>query len=814
MSTTSTTPILNAQGQPIKSALRTDDDVSQTPPTGPAKAVQITEPEPEPLPLEEPLIKRQFSAGVSGKRLSGRPPINPSNSSRSSFFSQNSMDSVELNGLQAPPLIQTPDETGIQSGQQQGSHLQHATQKVDRASERLLAQVAEWLQREKAKRESKKPRRHHLRRKHRAHALEETVKEEPEPEPEHEAEAGATLYRTASIDSNSSDVSLHRLERIIQDGMAALGLNNIPQYNPRIGRRSSQRSKKHASRSSLHLSRAASSDTDYVDGDVLVPSCDAILDNTKTLKYGQGNAEDSNSVSSKRMEKEERAWTTFKNEIIRLAHTLRLKGWRRVALDSGDEISVERLSGALTNAVYVVTPPENLPDSEHITKKKPPKLLLRIYGPNVENLIDRDIELAILKRLARKRIGPRLLGTFTNGRFEQYFNAEPLTPELLRDPATSKQIAKRMRELHNGVDLLEEERDDGPTVFKNWDCWVSNVEKRTLFLDQQVAAYNSAATVGPRDTWKKGGFVCGTEWAKFKAMVDRYRQFLIEWYGGPKALREKLVFAHNDTQYGNILRVRPDDEKSPLLQPENQHKQLIVIDFEYASANLPGLEFANHFTEWAYNYHDPTASYACRAEHHYPTPEEQHRFIKAYLDHRPKLPGATVSSGAASDTDTTPAATPTLGPTPAATSSSSIVEFMLDARVPPGGWKEEERKAAELSDAALNALLQETRLWRAMNSAQWVAWGIVQAKIAGFTEGEADQATAPSSPAGSEGTVTAAEDEKGSSGAAEEEEEGFDYLSYAHERALFFWGDCVQMGLVKLEELPEGLRSRVKLLDY
>lgn len=268
------------------------------------------------------------------------------------------------------------------------------------------------------------------------------------------------------------------------------------------------------------------------------------------------------------------------------------------------------------------------------------------------------------------------------------------------------------------------------------------------------------------------------------------------------------------------------------MQPENEHKQLIVIDFEYASANLPGLEFANHFTEWAYNYHDATAPHACRAERSYPTPEEQHRFVKAYLDHRPKLPQGTgtTSTGAASDTDTTPAATPTLGPTPT-TSSSSIVEFMLDARVPPGGWKEEERKAAELSDAAVNALLQETRLWRAMNSAQWVAWGIVQAKIAGFTEGEADQATAPSSPGGSEGTVTAAEEkeedvsvtageEKGSTGGedggavAEESEEGFDYLSYAHERALFFWGDCVQMGLVKLEELPEGLRGRVKLLEY
>ena len=36
-------------------------------------------------------------------------------------------------------------------------------------------------------------------------------------------------------------------------------------------------------------------------------------------------------------------------------------------------------------------------------------------------------------------------------------------------------------------------------------------------------------------------------------------------------------------------------QQSPLLLPENEHKQLVVIDFEYASANTPGLEFANHF---------------------------------------------------------------------------------------------------------------------------------------------------------------------------------------------------------------------------
>lgn len=779
---------------------------------------------------------------MSGKRLSGRPPLPAANSSRTSFASQSSIDTLDLNGNQSlSSLPQLPEDAEAQGDQQsQGSHQFHSgSQRVDRASEKLLAQVAEWIQREKAKRETKKPRKHHhhhlhSRRKHKTQAEEPPVPEEPEAE----ADVENALRRTASIDSNSSDVSLDRLQRILDDSMAALGISSVPHYSAKLGRRLSHR-KKAGSRSTLQLSRAYSSDTDYVEGDAVVPSCDAILDNTKTLKYSQASADDHSSVSGKREEKERQAWATFKNEIIRLAHTLRLKGWRRVALDSGDAIQVERLSGALTNAVYVVTPPKNLPsgDSE-VIKKKPQKLLLRIYGPQVENLIDRDNELSVLKRLARKKIGPRMLGTFKNGRFEQFFNAVPLTPEEMRQPATSRQIAKRMRELHSGIELLEEERNGGPTLFKNWDNWVDNVERRSLFLDELVAAHDASKPVGGSDSWKQAGFVCGVEWPKFKAMVDKYRDFLVQYYGS-EGLHEKLVFAHNDvsfplsstpqaqttfpcfiislahnsqTQYGNILRVCTDDEKSPLLQPENQHKQLIVIDFEYAAANLPGCEFANHFTEWAYNYHDPHVPFACSVER-YPSTEEQQRFIKAYIEHRPKITSSTVPS-ASSDADVTPSATPLVTPQ---NPSSSVVEFMLDARAPPGGWKEEERRAEASTDQRVEELTKETRLWRAMNSAQWVAWGIVQAKIPGYVEPPAegsgeDQGQTPASPVASEGSAVGGSSSEGAG--AGEEEEGFDYLMYAHERALFFWGDCVQMGLIKLEELPEGLQGRIKVIDY
>lgn len=173
------------------------------------------------------------------------------------------------------------------------------------------------------------------------------------------------------------------------------------------------------------------------------------------------------------------------------------------------------------------------------------KLLLRIYGPQVDHLIDREKELQILRRLGRKNIGPRVLGTFCNGRFEEYFEARPLTARELRIPETAKQIAKRMRELHDGIELLEEEREGGPMVFKNWDKWVDRCEQVTTWLDKELESpQNQAKAVA--EPWRRRGYVCGVPWAVFRKAVDNYRVWLLASYGGINEIKRQLVFAHND----------------------------------------------------------------------------------------------------------------------------------------------------------------------------------------------------------------------------------------------------------------------------
>ncbi len=745
-------------------------------------------------PRKPSLVKK-----TSSRRLAGRPAYNASPNLRPLTASNPSVDGADEDTASSAP-----------------SHHRHSGHHL----ESFIDQVSHWIKEERAKRHHEKPQ-----------------QQQPQSDPATPDLADGTDKHTitAEVEDPSRHMSsrgfdLDRLESIIKHHLTFDGLS-------KHSRNKSPTSRRKRSIGKLHRKYSGSSDTEAVDTEAIVPTCEAVLDNSKTLAYTGGASDDSDSgdddlqrTASYRNRDE---WAIFKFEIVRLTHTLRLKRWRRVTLETSNEIHVQRLSGALTNAVYVVSPPSDLPlarknsnGSAPTPQKAPPKLLLRIYGPQVEHLIDREAELAILRRLARKRIGPRMLGTFANGRFEEYFYAKTLTSEDIRNADTSRQIAKRMRELHDGIELLDQERDDGPFVWRNWDKWLARVEQVVLWLDCQIMKLQPGDKPTGPEAWKRRGLICGVPWKQFRNMVESYRKWLVDQYGSTLRVKEQLVFAHNDTQYGNILRLMPTGE-SPLLLPQNTHKQLVVIDFEYASANTPGLEFANHFTEWCYNYHDERKPYAFHPNR-YPTPDEQDRFIRAYVRHRPDV---NVSTPKITPSTPTMQTNESSGNTPNRRPTSNISDFMLDARTPsaePTSYANEEAARKSTEDKEVARILHETRLWRLANTAMWVAWGIVQAKVPGMPDFSSQAAAAP----GAEGEEASREElgdradeyreliaqqqQKDEEAVAQEEvvEEEFDYLGYAQHRAFFFWADALQLGFVKADELPEELREKVKTVPY
>jgi choline kinase len=167
--------------------------------------------------------------------------------------------------------------------------------------------------------------------------------------------------------------------------------------------------------------------------------------------------------------------------------------------------------------------------------------------------------------------------------------------------------------------------------------------------------------------------------------------------------------------------------------------------------------------------------------------------------------------------------------------TSSISNFMLDARGPPESAATTAKQDAEYQaneDAQVRSLLRETHMWRLANTAQWVAWGIVQAKVPGLPSAPSTAAV-PLSETPDEMTPTGDEimsdpldaeakqlqddirDKRPDPNEEDDEqaEEEFDYLAYARDRAMFFWGDALGLGLVDEKDLPEDVKRCVKRVE-
>ena len=141
---------------------------------------------------------------------------------------------------------------------------------------------------------------------------------------------------------------------------------------------------------------------------------------------------------------------------------------------------VEGISGGITNTLFKVTPP---------AQDGLPPVVVRIFGAGTEEIIDRQEELERLRKLnfegfgakvplyrpplhlalsgrgiafplrdvrspaARPRLigachGHQVLGTFGNGRLEEFLEGRIIEVEEMQQPETQKLVARRMANFH------------------------------------------------------------------------------------------------------------------------------------------------------------------------------------------------------------------------------------------------------------------------------------------------------------------------------------------------------------------------------
>ncbi|THH32356.1 hypothetical protein EUX98_g1873 [Antrodiella citrinella] len=371
--------------------------------------------------------------------------------------------------------------------------------------------------------------------------------------------------------------------------------------------------------------------------------------------------------SGERLEARRYKSLAFAEKLLDVLHAIRVPHWS--AKDfciSPESVEITKVSGSLTNAVFFVSS----------TSHSLPTLLLRIYGPSSGALISRPRELHTLHVLSSQyHIGPRVYGTFENGRIEEYFDSSALTANEMRDPKISSFIGARMAELHQ-VDIASvgdpslvgpngEVKESQLGARKNVEAWMTPA--------RQVLAL-PAVTDAVRRVMDLDAFE--VEWNEYMHYLDSAEK---------ETGASRRVFAHNDTQYGNLLRL---NSPAPGLA---EHRQIIVVDFEYASPNPAAFDIANHFHEWTANYHS-AVPHILKPEL-YPTPEQRRNFYQTYITH----------------------------------STSALLTNPVATATPAGLQKE--------STAAQMARLErQVRMWSPASHGMWALWGLVQARE--FLEGK------------------------------------------------------------------------------
>lgn len=110
-----------------------------------------------------------------------------------------------------------------------------------------------------------------------------------------------------------------------------------------------------------------------------------------------------------------------------------LPAW--AALQDAD-IAIGFISGGISNALFKVAPGASSPGAANGAASAdhngstaaavgaqlapPPPVAFRVYGDNTEQFVDRERELGIMELVHSHGFGPAVLGTFSNGRIEEF----------------------------------------------------------------------------------------------------------------------------------------------------------------------------------------------------------------------------------------------------------------------------------------------------------------------------------------------------------------------------------------------------------
>lgn len=258
----------------------------------------------------------------------------------------------------------------------------------------------------------------------------------------------------------------------------------------------------------------------------------------------------------------------LKPRIIELCREL-FKNWSN--LDSSC-FSIETVSGGFTNLLLKVSVKEDTGANVH--------LMVRLYGPNTDLVIDRKREMQAIPHLSAAGFGAKLLGIFGNGTVQSFLNARTLSHSDISRPEIAAKISKQLHKFHQ----------------------VEVPGSREPQLWSDVFRFLEKASVLNFDDKAKQAIYETISFQEIREEINALKDLT-------ECLQAPVVFAHNDLLCGNLML-------------NDTEERLYFIDFEYGSYNYRGYDIANHFNEYGGYFCDYSL---------YPDKAAQYHFFRNYL---------------------------------------------------------------------------------------------------------------------------------------------------------------------------------------
>ena len=274
-------------------------------------------------------------------------------------------------------------------------------------------------------------------------------------------------------------------------------------------------------------------------------------------------------------------------------------------------LDISRLSGGVTNHVFMVRPTPHDPTAGEFRKA----VVVRVYGSGTEKFIwTRPFACRMAALLSEERFCPALIGEFDNGVVEEFVEAGSVTmQDLLFNSKLLQNVASTMARLHSHrspcmLPVME------PTGRQTGDFWV---QIREWFVTAKGFSVHTTSS----HALAEHAILCA------KLFDGRVEELL---FGEVKRRCERFrspeVFCHNDIHPGNLLYDQDSDV-------------LTLIDFEFAWTGSKAYDISNFFCEFAGFQCDykqiPSIEFQKRFYHHYLgpgcTPEQVH-MIEAEVD--------------------------------------------------------------------------------------------------------------------------------------------------------------------------------------